>query len=322
MKPYLLVLMTMCVLMTADTWADDLKLEFQKVTSEAGRFTAEMPGKPQTRDEQAGPVRSHSFVAPAADGSSYLIGYYDFPAESVQGKAPQDLLKVLSQAFLSEGEKIVATKEVAIEKTPGLDYQVVLPKGESFRRERMYWAEGRLYRLIVVGSKDAIASKDAERFFGSFSLTAPSPTFQKLTSELGRFTVEMPQGAELHTRKMSSGQVYYQATSRLDEGPAFAVYALDLPELEKNLKFPQGGMQAFRQGAWQDAKIVKDQEIVLPESKTPGREFVVESDSNYTRERMYLHQYRLYRLLVTGSKEAINSPTANRFLDSLSIRKQ
>lgn len=156
----------------------DAKLEFQRVASKAGRFMAEMPGKPEEKAQELatsrGKMKYFQFEVNAANDSlQFNIAYFDQFDDVVKGKVPQDLILAFRNGA-RKGQKIIEDKEITLgkDKIPGRDYQVETKNG-LFIRERMFIAGNRHFRVFIVvdGPKEFLTSKDANRFFDSFKIT-------------------------------------------------------------------------------------------------------------------------------------------------------
>jgi hypothetical protein len=154
--------------------ADSPKITFEKVTSAAGRFAADMPGQPAETTEKLPSGTLHSFAVMAAGPSVFRIKYIDFPEGEVTKKNdPQGSLKAFRSGF-REGKTFEGDKEISLgtEKIPGREYRLEADKG-VFVRERLYVTGDRLY-IVHVGSlnnKDFLGSDAANRFFDSFKIT-------------------------------------------------------------------------------------------------------------------------------------------------------
>jgi len=148
-----------------------------------------------------------------------------------------------------------------------------------------------------------------------------SSEFQRIASEEGGFAANLPTGAKLETvRTPNKGYVYYKALGKAGE-LTYQINAVDLSEDEKNLKFPQGAMKAFRDGVYEGKTISDDQEIML-ELRVPGREFAVDfGRGTYLRERLYLDRHRLFQLMAFGPKAAMTAKAEeiDKFFDSFVI---
>jgi hypothetical protein len=150
------------------------EFEFQKVTSTAGRFTAEMPGEPKERTNEIGKgaaqVRAVSLTVVPTPGVDYRVAYHDYPATALRVN-PQAMLTGVRDGNVGKGGKLIEDKAIVLGKTrvPG---RAFLIETEAFYyRMRVFLAGRRLYQVIVTGPQEAVTSKDADRFLDSFALT-------------------------------------------------------------------------------------------------------------------------------------------------------
>jgi hypothetical protein len=57
----------------------------------------------------------------------------------------------------------------------------------------------------------------------------------------------------------------------------------------------------------------------LKQGRVPGREFIIETGTTFTRHRVYQYVDRFFLMSVTGTKEQIEAKKATTFLDSYKI---
>src|SRR5581483_11906211 len=102
---------------------------FEKVTSQSGRFTVEMPGQPTDKVEKSDEGERHTFAVVAAGPKVYRVAYFDFPKEVAQ-KDPQTVIKAYRDGFRSgktlDGDKIIT---LGPGKIPGREYSLEADKG-------------------------------------------------------------------------------------------------------------------------------------------------------------------------------------------------
>jgi len=60
-------------------------------------------------------------------------------------------------------------------------------------------------------------------------------------------------------------------------------------------------------------------EVEVKQGRVPGREFIIEVGSTFSRHRVYQYVDRFFIMSVTGSKAQIESKNATTFLDSYKI---
>jgi len=153
------------------------KDRFQTVTSAAGRFTADMPGKAQevveefTRPADKAQFKIHRFVVATGADTGYLIFYFDWPDSDVKGIEPQRLLQAFLKGDLKPTDKVVEEREITLDtdNIPGR-YFLIQSSPQVFSREQVYLSGNRLYRVKAIDTKESVASDDANRFFNSFAI--------------------------------------------------------------------------------------------------------------------------------------------------------
>ena len=146
--------------------------------------------------------------------------------------------------------------------------------------------------------------------------------FEKVTSEEGRYSVEMPGKSKSRTTKLRNGNVVYRNTVPVSQEQHFTIVFMNRQGAKANKDDPQKTLAAYRDDEYGSLTIVKDREIALGEDKVPGREYLIELDDMrdaYLRERVYLVGANLYILTVIGEKKLVNSKAADRFFESFRL---
>ena len=147
------------------------------------------------------------------------------------------------------------------------------------------------------------------------------------TTSDGRFKVRMPRGADTDTKDLATGPGGIQSvpvTTVRATGPDKGVYAVayaDYPESFRAVpaKTLLDGVRDGLKGT--DGKVALDEETTLragTETVT-GRAFRIEAGSNVVRARVFLVENRLYQVMVTGKKSAVDGATADEFLKSFEL---
>ena len=139
-----------------------------------------------------------------------------------------------------------------------------------------------------------------------------------------KFKVQLPTAPEASTQKMPAGPPLKVYKANGSAG-VYLVATLEIPEAtnEPDDKL-QTRLDAGRDQGVQNAKgkLLQETRIRLA-PKYPGREILVElpATKEMLRGRLYLVEGRLYQLILVGSAEFINSPSAGKFLGSLNLSK-
>jgi hypothetical protein len=117
-----------------------------------------------------GPIDAHMFVASPDPNIAYIVSYSDYPEEMVKKSDPQKMLDgARDGAAKNVNGKIESEKKIKIDGHPGRDFVIATERFQI--RDRIYMVGSRLYQVMLVGSKDVISGKDAEKFIESFKLT-------------------------------------------------------------------------------------------------------------------------------------------------------
>src|SRR5437660_1327415 len=97
--------------------------EFKKVTSEKGRFSAELPGEVTEKSEDVDGITVNVLTAKLSDFVKLEVVYYDEPLAK-NAKDAQAFIKKLRRASYGRGASFSKEKEVTAgpRKAPGLDF--------------------------------------------------------------------------------------------------------------------------------------------------------------------------------------------------------
>ena len=159
---------------TTPSFADGPKPPPKEFQSESGRFSILFPGLPKEEKvpDDSGGLLQIQFLVGSEDGD-LLVSYQDNPklANATWDELSKALLVAQEKVQKSMQGKLVRSKEIALEKQyPGREYEFEIPTAAGQYRSRSYLVKGRLYQVIVVGKREFVASKDADRFMDSFKL--------------------------------------------------------------------------------------------------------------------------------------------------------
>ena len=138
-------------------------------------FTAWVPTDGETKDSEDsivskyGQIKIYRTVCQRKDGSVFAAGEIILPPDLT--KAPiQVRQEFFRDLFLDEVKgKLTDEKKVSLGTMAGKEYLAETPDGMA--RYRLLGTGVQIYRLLVVGTKDQVQSKDADTFFDSFKRT-------------------------------------------------------------------------------------------------------------------------------------------------------
>src|SRR5262249_21886145 len=118
-----------------------------------------------------GQIRIFRTVCERKDGSVLAAGQIILPPGLTRAalKVRQDFLRDL---FLEEVKgKVVEEKPTRLGTMTGKEYLIETPKGMA--RFRLLGTGVLIFRVVFIGTKDQLGSKDADTFFNSFKRTPP-----------------------------------------------------------------------------------------------------------------------------------------------------
>ena len=137
-----------------------------------GGFTIKMPGEPKLIEKDANGVKFKIWAIEQKD-VAFLVTTNDVPGSATESdEALQTRLDNGRDGFINGGNRklIKETKIVLDEKYPGRDVIGTVPGTTSIIRDRFYLVKGRMYQVMIVGSKEFHDSDEAKDFFNSFKL--------------------------------------------------------------------------------------------------------------------------------------------------------
>lgn len=149
---------------------------FERFTSKAGRFSVMMPGKPKKQTQNVpSAVGNIKMDVYSVDRFSYayLVMTSDMPTpRKLKDDEIRQVLNDARDGALGQTKgKLVKETEITIDGYIGKEIEITAPEVKGMARNRMYWVDGRLYQVMVVGPKSTIHSDDTEKFYASFKLT-------------------------------------------------------------------------------------------------------------------------------------------------------
>jgi hypothetical protein len=142
------------------------KAEWKEFTWKAGKCSVLLPGTPQEKKAQ---------LMIAEGKTIYMIDFADLPgmAKADEKTVAGFLDMTRDQLVKAMKGKLLSEKKVELGPYHGRDLTIESKQqGADLEgyRTRLYLAADRFYQLMLMGTKDAVSSKHAEKFFGSFKL--------------------------------------------------------------------------------------------------------------------------------------------------------
>ncbi|WP_245911868.1 hypothetical protein [Brunnivagina elsteri] len=143
-----------------------------------GRFTILMPGKPkmtaQTQKTFMGEINLQVFVAqPPKQDVAYVVAFNDFPDSYGQMANPEEVLKNAQDTALKTTQSSLLNHKSIRSSNghPGREIEYI-NAGGKITKNRMYFAEGRLYQVMVVTTKrqKQFLTKSIAGYLNSFNV--------------------------------------------------------------------------------------------------------------------------------------------------------
>ncbi|MFH7030913.1 MAG: hypothetical protein ACHBN1_37605 [Heteroscytonema crispum UTEX LB 1556] len=133
--------------------------QWKLFTAPDGRFTVLMPGTPttvnQTQKTFMGEINLQLVIGqPPKQEVAYVVAYNDFPDSYGQMADPQEVLSnAQAMALKTTQSNLLTQRDIRSSNGhPGKEIEYLNPGGKV-TRNRMYFAEGRLYQVMVITTK-------------------------------------------------------------------------------------------------------------------------------------------------------------------------
>jgi hypothetical protein len=159
---------------TADSQVSQWKL----FTAPDGRFSVLMPGMPkrvtQTQKTFMGEINLEVFLGqPPKQEVAYVVAFNDFPHSYGQMTNPQEILNNAQEMALKTTQSnLIGARDIRSSNGhPGKEIEYI-NSGGKITRNRMYFAEGRLYQVMVITTKKQQKSlaKSITGYLNSFNV--------------------------------------------------------------------------------------------------------------------------------------------------------
>jgi hypothetical protein len=152
--------------------------QWKLFTAPDGRFTVLMPGMPkrvtQTQKTFMGEINLEVFLGqPPKQEVAYVVAFNDFPHSYGQMTNPQEILNNAQEMALKTTQSnLIAARDIRSSNGhPGKEIEYV-NSGGKITRNRMYFAEGRLYQVMVITTKkqQKYLAKSITGYLNSFNV--------------------------------------------------------------------------------------------------------------------------------------------------------
>ncbi|MGI8503506.1 MAG: hypothetical protein ACR2LR_20580 [Hassallia sp.] len=158
--------------------ADAQVSQWKLFTAPDGRFTVLMPGMPkrvtQTQKTFMGEINLEVFLGqPPKQEVAYVVAFNDFPDSYGQMTNSQEILNNAQEMALKTTQSnLIGARDIrSTNGHPGKEIEYV-NSGGKITRNRMYFAEGRLYQVMVITTKkqQKYLAKSITGYLNSFNV--------------------------------------------------------------------------------------------------------------------------------------------------------
>ena len=154
------------------------KSQWKVFNAPDGTFKVLMPGMPksmsQTQKTFMGEINLNIFLAqPPKQEIAYVVAYNDFPHSYGKMANPQVVLNnARDMALRTTKSKLISQKDIrSSNNQPGKEIEYI-NSGGKITRNRMFFAEGRLYQAMVITTKEQekYLTKSIRGYLNSFQV--------------------------------------------------------------------------------------------------------------------------------------------------------
>ncbi len=152
--------------------------QWKLFTAPDGRFTVLMPGIPkrvtQTQKTFMGEINLEVFLGqPPKQEVAYVVAFNDFPHSYGQMSNPQEILNNAQEMALKTTQSnLIGARDIRSSNGhPGKEIEYI-NSGGKITLNRMYFAEGRLYQVMVITTKkqQKYLAKSITGYLNSFNV--------------------------------------------------------------------------------------------------------------------------------------------------------
>ncbi|MBI4452665.1 hypothetical protein HY637_04495 [Candidatus Woesearchaeota archaeon] len=148
-----------------------INLEFEKFTSNEGKFSILLPETPKYKEERyqspLGNITLHMYNSYKSE-ISYGVEYFNVPLSVNISDSKRSLNNMRDGAIKQSSGNLTFQRDILIQRYPGIEYVI---KQENFTIiSRDYLVNRTAYVIIVVVPNNKASSKNIDKFFNSFTL--------------------------------------------------------------------------------------------------------------------------------------------------------
>lgn len=149
--------------------------DFAEFTSKAGGFKVQLPGMPTEETKEVNGSKITIYTA-ENDTAFFLVSYTDMPftaerlateTEKTLDGARRGVLEPINGKLLKETKLTLDGKHFGRE----IQAEANLPGKQGVVRARIFLVDKRLFNLTTIGTAEAMASPDIDKFLQSLALT-------------------------------------------------------------------------------------------------------------------------------------------------------
>jgi hypothetical protein len=143
-------------------------------TSDEGRFSVSMPGKPVKRIEKVstpvGTIAMYEFLVEKPE-IAYVVAYADYPNDAVQNSDPEKILDSAKKGAMQNiGGKITQEDDITYGEDPGRELHFSAKGGLWSGQAVLLLSGNRLYQVLAIGSKLTYPEKIVQEYIDSFEI--------------------------------------------------------------------------------------------------------------------------------------------------------
>ena len=175
MKSVTRTCLSMLLLIPVTLLAQDLsKKTFEKFTSKEGKFSVMFPGKPELQKQKAatevGDIQITLNIVAIGNDVAFIVSFNDYP-DAVKNADPAQMLEGARNGNKGKDGEIVEDDEIKFgpEKLPARKFLIKKPGG-IYMKNLIVLKGTRLYQVMLIGKKDVVESKEAEKYYKSFEV--------------------------------------------------------------------------------------------------------------------------------------------------------
>lgn len=150
---------------------------WEKFSPAGAGFSVLMPGTPKVEDQEVqtdvGKLINHMYTL-SVSPNLYMVTYAEFPTTVTDPAVIRGMLDNARKHALSAAKgELKSEKEIRLGEAIGREWLVTLPSIRGIARVRAYWADRRLYQVLILMLAEAETSQQATtaKFLDSFVLT-------------------------------------------------------------------------------------------------------------------------------------------------------